>query len=241
MSATDHTVPPELTVIVQATATLRAIGALLDEAGIPDGDLLARVQALAKELRTVEQALYENSAPDFDDRVKTRGDQLNALIGHWQQEIYGTIREMVPYPDRIDGSGSDAGPLELTLAEVSQGLGQLLDRLAEVEGERDAARAEVERLRSERDNPEINDFLEGVRREAAHQRARWGSDHDTGKTDADWFWLIGYLAGKALHKSEKRLHHLITTAAALFNWHLHTLGKTDMRPGIDSGEAQTNS
>jgi hypothetical protein len=93
--------------------------------------------------------------------------------------------------------------------------------------------AEVERLRGELNTPEVNDFLEGVRREAAHQRARWSSAHDAGKTDADWFWLVGYLVGKALNKSEKRLHHLITAAAALFNWHLYTIGKTDMRPGIE--------
>ena len=37
---------------------------------------------------------------------------------------------------------------------------------------------------------------------------RWGNDGDAGKTDADWFWLIGYLAGKALHNpggDEKKL------------------------------------
>jgi len=50
--------------------------------------------------------------------------------------------------------------------------------------------------------PEIIDFAVAVQLEAAHQRARWGSDHDAGKTDADWFWLIGYLAGKALHNPD---------------------------------------
>ncbi len=85
--------------------------------------------------------------------------------------------------------------------------------------------------------PEIVDFMAGVPMEAAHQRERWGSDHDAGKTAADWFWLVGYLAGKALHAStqgreEKALHHLITTAAALANWHSAILGKTNMRPRI---------
>lgn len=46
--------------------------------------------------------------------------------------------------------------------------------------------------------PEVADFIKAVEREALHQRERWGVDHDSGKTDADWFWLIGYLAGKAL-------------------------------------------
>lgn len=92
---------------------------------------------------------------------------------------------------------------------------------------------EIDRLKGERDTPELKDFLKGVEIEATHQRERWGTDHDGGKSDADWFWLVGYLAGKALHKPEKRLHHLITAAAALYNWHLYTLGKTNMRPGIE--------
>ena len=88
-------------------------------------------------------------------------------------------------------------------------------------------------LKATLNTPEVLDFLKAVPIEAAHQRERWGTDHDAGKTDADWFWLVGYLAGKALHKPEKRLHHLITAAAALANWHLYALGKTNMRPGIE--------
>ena len=69
-----------------------------------------------------------------------------------------------------------------------------------------------------------------------------GSEHDAGKAPADWFWLVGYLAGKALHAhaagdTTKAEHHIITTAAALANWHLAMFGKTDMRPGIDGGSA----
>lgn len=85
--------------------------------------------------------------------------------------------------------------------------------------------------------PEIADFLVAVEREALHQRDRWGSEHDAGKTDADWFWLIGYLAGKAINKPEKLLHHVITTAAACLNWHAARLGThTAMRPGIADPE-----
>lgn len=86
--------------------------------------------------------------------------------------------------------------------------------------------------------PEIHDFAEGVVLESAHQRERWGTNHDGGKAAADWFWLIGYLAGKALHaqtdgRTDKALHHIITTAAALCNWHASLLGQTNMRPGIE--------
>lgn len=87
--------------------------------------------------------------------------------------------------------------------------------------------------------PELRSFSEGVTLEALHQRQRWGSEHDAGKTPADWFWLVGYLAGKALHaqtsgNTEKALHHTISTAAALANWHASITGAdTAMRPGID--------
>lgn len=84
---------------------------------------------------------------------------------------------------------------------------------------------ELQRVLAELGTPEVMDFIKGVQLEAVHQRERWGPDQDAGKTDADWFWLVGYLAGKALHKPEKRLHHLITAAAALANWHFYTLGR----------------
>lgn len=99
----------------------------------------------------------------------------------------------------------------------------------------DRAAAELERLDALINNPHTADFVEAVKSEAAHQRERWGAEHDTGKTDADWFWLVGYLAGKAIHKPEKQLHHIITTAAACLNWHANKVGyDTRMRPGIDA-------
>jgi hypothetical protein len=86
-------------------------------------------------------------------------------------------------------------------------------------------------------NPQTESFLDAVRVEAAHQQERWGVDHDAGKADADWFWLIGYLAGKALRPENtlnKKLHHIITTAAVCLNWHGHATGmRTRMRPGIE--------
>lgn len=74
------------------------------------------------------------------------------------------------------------------------------------------------------DTPEIVDFLEGVKREAAHQIKRWGYAHDRSKSAENWFWLVGYLAGKALRAAisgdkKKAQHHTISSAAALLNWH----------------------
>lgn len=90
----------------------------------------------------------------------------------------------------------------------------------------------VTELESLINTPHTAEFLEAVKLEAVHQRERWAADHDAGKTDADWFWLVGYLTGKALHKPEKQLHHIITTAAALLNWHAAKTGvDTRMRPG----------
>jgi len=99
--------------------------------------------------------------------------------------------------------------------------------------------AELERLQAIINTPQSDDFIRAVSIESEHQRQRWGVEHDAKKTPADWFWLIGYLAGKALHahaagNAEKAEHHVITTAAACANWHLAMFGKTGMRPGIDT-------
>lgn len=96
--------------------------------------------------------------------------------------------------------------------------------------------AEIARLTALLNTPELLDFSAAVQREAAHQRERWGVEHDIGKAPADWFWLLGYLAGKALAAQlagdeSKALHHTISTAAACANWHAAILGQTNMRPG----------
>lgn len=100
-----------------------------------------------------------------------------------------------------------------------------------------AAADELERMNSLLNAPEIHEFTEAVAREAAHQRGRWGTEHDSGKSAIEWFWLIGFLATKATQAErygdhEKYLHHIVTTAAACANWHAHAAGtNTDMRPG----------
>jgi len=86
------------------------------------------------------------------------------------------------------------------------------------------------------ETPDPHDFWEASKIEAQYQEAYWGKKGDEGKTDADWFWLIGYLAGKALHnpggEHQKKLHRITTIAAAAKNWHAAVLGNTSMRPGI---------
>ena len=89
----------------------------------------------------------------------------------------------------------------------------------------------LERKAEERDrldalinNPQTAEFLSTVQAEAAHQRIRWGDAHDRGKSAENWFWLVGYLAGKCLRAcitgdKHKALHHTISSAAALANWY----------------------
>jgi hypothetical protein len=97
-----------------------------------------------------------------------------------------------------------------------------------------------------KDVPIIDDFIAGTVAEVEHQVRRWGTAHDRGKEHEDWFWLIGYLAGKALSAAkagnrEKALHHTISTAAALFNWHSAISGNpTPMMPGADMAERKSD-
>lgn len=104
--------------------------------------------------------------------------------------------------------------------------------------ELETLRARVAELECLLNTPEIVDFVKAVQLEAAHQEARWGIDYDAGKEPSDWFWLVGYLAGKALSAhiggdTKKALHHTISTAAVLANWHRAILGSGRMRPGTD--------
>lgn len=110
----------------------------------------------------------------------------------------------------------------------------------EARAERDELRVQVEEMRALIDTPHTDEWFEAVRLEAAHQIKRWGADHDAGKDPADWFWLLGYLGGKALAaaiagNTEKAKHHTISSGAALLNWFRALTGDSDeMRPGIDA-------
>jgi hypothetical protein len=100
------------------------------------------------------------------------------------------------------------------------------------------AERRVQQLEALINTPRTDDWLEAVRLEAAHQVERWGVEHDAGKALPDWFWLLGYLAGKALNAAvhgdtEKALHHTISSGAVLLNWWRHLKGiEQTFRPGI---------
>lgn len=99
--------------------------------------------------------------------------------------------------------------------------GDKRDDLVGLQAENVRLRGQLAALKREIDSPIIHDFLDGVVREAAHQRLKWGFDHDNAKAPSDWFWTVGYVLGKAMNLPEKRLHHLITAAAIMLNWHLY--------------------
>lgn len=91
------------------------------------------------------------------------------------------------------------------------------------------------------ERPQIQEFTTAATLEAAHQRARWGNEHDDSKTPEDWFWVLGYLSGKALAAYnagdiEKAQHHTISSAAVLAHWHEHmSLKETSESEGKSDG------
>lgn len=89
--------------------------------------------------------------------------------------------------------------------------------------------AEVMALRKILETPALEPFAEAAVIEARHQIYRWGAEHDAAKTAWDWYWTLGFLAGKAAHSAiagdrDKALHHTITAAAMLANWHRQLIG-----------------
>ncbi len=93
-------------------------------------------------------------------------------------------------------------------------------------GEVTQLKAEVTRLANivaAINSPLTANFIEGVKREAAYQRKLYDQS-DREKLPADWFWTLCFLATKA-HEAARRgdkdkaLHHTISSAALLLNWH----------------------
>jgi len=141
-------------------------------------------------------------------------DCLKRLKLEWKHRAGGSF---VPQSCQLCGE-------ERHLAEYVEPVDVLLNRVRE-----------LEKLIN---HPHNDEWFEGVKIEAAHQIERWGTQHDEGKNPEDWFWLVGYLAGKCLRSciqgdTDKAKHHTISTAAVLLNWHRRLSGtQTAMRPGI---------
>lgn len=163
------------------------------------------------------------------DLCGVEGDALDAAtdaLGDHSKGLRSAVYEFKKRAERAKDAGVSA------IAPTVNPLQEHYDKLA----------AEVSRLQDLINSPEIDLFLRAVHLEAVHQIERWGTTDDRAKRPADWFWLIGYLAGKALHSqvgdnTEKALHHCISTAAALYNWHCAIKG-VDVRmcPGSSDVE-----
>ncbi len=138
------------------------------------------------------------------DEVKSAADRLAAL----ERELADS-RAIVDRIWNIFGRPSYE-------ALAGRSIYDLVQAAADAERERDELRELLSR-------PEIDDFHDGLLLEAAHQRQRWGDAHDRSKSAENWYWLVGYLAGKALRSAiegdqDKARHHTISSAAALFQW-----------------------
>ncbi len=166
------------------------------------------------------ESVLEEAAKVAGTRYARHGSELGTVRArhyeHAGKQIAGAIRALKTTPTPPPSTDKDA-------------------RIAELEAENARLRADA---RNEVINtPETADFMAAVPLEAAHQRERWGADHDAGKAPLDWFWLIGYLSQKAATAqiagdADKALHHTISTAAALANWHAAIAGTCNrMVPG----------
>jgi hypothetical protein len=117
--------------------------------------------------------------------------------------------------------------VEAEVARLREALDASLARRLYVEEQARQAEAEVAQLRealeaSRIEHPETGDFLRGALTEAAYQRQRRPDDAE--KSDADWFWVAGFILGKAVHAGPDdphALHHLEAAAGLLANWHHH--------------------
>lgn len=152
--------------------------------------------------------LARSGAPFHENHPnKARGD----IFDRAGFIVYGYSTSDDGFPPRLENIFHPIRPHDPAAVAIAA-----LNAVKELADERDAALALL-------NTPELRDFASAVVREAAHQRSRWPAGHDANKAPADWFWLIGWLAGKAVHATtdEKRLHHIITAAAACANWHAH--------------------
>jgi hypothetical protein len=182
--------------------------------------------------RTLDDAMR-----DIKFLARPDGDFINR-----PQVKYGwDLREAVDHLSIYDflddpGNCSPEDKLEFDKTVLQVGLWCEMDREKLISA-LISQRGELQYLWRKLNEPEIQSFVDGVRLEAAHQRERWGTDEDDGKAPTDWLFLIGYLAGKVVTSAlagnhKKALHHTISAAAVLANWHANITGTNRrMQPG----------
>lgn len=205
----------------------------IDDGENAGGSCIQCTQCLAS--GNVEFGYKENFVSNWNRRKAAASSRLApgeiAKLVEWLQTYSVLLRR--------DGCADDADFHE----EAAASLTRQTERVEELE----RRVAEYEALIG---SPHVDEWFEAVRIEAAHQVDRWGSAHDAGKTPLDWFWLIGFLAQKAVHASQsgdafKAKHHTISTGAALLNWFrrmnsdksIDSIAARRARPALDEGRA----
>lgn len=88
----------------------------------------------------------------------------------------------------------------------------------------------LEYLESLINSPEVNDFIEGLKIEQAHQTEKWGREQEENHHPAHYILVNNKLLGKLTVAMwdgdvEKFKHHCITIAAAMFNCHRQIMKK----------------
>lgn len=175
-------------------------------------------------------------AEDYD-AAQSELTALREELADWKH-LVGAVCATIPLAETL--KATEAQP---SMVQYFKGLHAERDNLQKYLTAAEQRNAELEALL---DTPHTSDWFEGVKFEAGHQIKRWGSEHDAGKGPADWFWLIGYLAQKAmgaqmLGDTEKAKHHTVSTGAALLNWFRAITGDSNaMRPGIDDSALKPN-
>jgi hypothetical protein len=109
-------------------------------------------------------------------------------------------------------------------------------------GKGDELKAEVDRLTAIINAPESNGFVQAILREAEHARVRW-QHTDASKTPDDWRGVLAILSQKALDAygagdEVKERHHIITTAAACYNWFRDRFGDAAIASLTDKADGE---
>lgn len=110
-----------------------------------------------------------------------------------------------------------------------------------------AEATEVGRLFAIINTPESDDFLKGVSIEAEFQRQKHGEhEGDVADYHQNFYWVAAHLLGKALWSlvrgnADKGRHHLVTSAALIFNWHNAISGKPAAAARNETGKQFADS
>lgn len=211
--------------IIELEETVADAWGVLKEFGFdPDGSRLSNRIRLAMKERDAAEARHADAIRIAKDEIRrvqkteARADELETRNNDLQQQAEATMAGLKEL--------ADAGLITESRAAEIAGVRIKTLRACDATSHKEwrvrayTAEARVAELEALINSPHTASFLEAVRIEAAHQRERWGEEHDKRKAPTDWLWTFGYMVNKAVHDVRgKRKHHIIAGAALLLNWH----------------------